>query len=382
MVASIAGNSAGRILVVGGGAAGLAAAWRLAGVGAPVTVLDAGRPGAAALWASGGMLAAGFESCFELDDSHPLAGGFSALLADGLARWPGWVADIEAASGQGLGFEPCGALTPALSPEEAAALEGAEQRAAQYGVPVRRLAAEALSRAEPALAPGFGGLEFPGDAQLDNRALGPALAAAIVARGGEVRAGVRVAALDRQAGRVTGVVLADGTRLSADLVVLATGAQALAGRPSAAAITPVKGQMIAFDLARAAAPRRVIRGMSIYLAAKPGGRLLAGASVEPGQSGLSTDPEIGARLVAAARAALPGLAALDPVEHWAGLRPRSTDAMPVVGEAEPGLALMLGGYRNGVLAAPALAEVLIQSLTGKRGALAQMFGPDREGVKR
>jgi len=161
------------------------------------------------------------------------------------------------------------------------------------------------------------------------------------------------------------VQLSDGRRLAADAVVLATGAaKRINGAPAAAVMTPVHGQMIAFgaDAARAAGLQGVLRGFSIYACVKPGGRLIAGATSEPGRDDSGTDPQARAQLLHAARAALPALRGVEPVEHWSGLRPASADGYPLVEEAEPGLFLALGGYRNGVLAAPAVAVRIADAL--------------------
>ena len=70
------------------------------------------------------------------------------------------------------------------------------------------------------------------------------------------------------------------------------------------------------------------------------------------------------------------------VESWAGLRPCSSDAMPIVGEARPGLYLVLGAYRNGVLTAPGMAELVVQALgASPRSACADFFSARRSGLK-
>jgi len=355
-------KQAGRILIIGGGAAGLACGWRLALGGADVTIVEAGRCGGGALWASGGMLAAGFESAFELEIRNPLAPVFAHFLHDCLGLWAEWAPVLQAHSDLDLGYEQFGSLTPAFTDEEEAQLDDGLEQARQLDVPAMRVDADMLGQMEPALASGCGAVVFTQDGQLDNRALGPVLVQAFLKAGGSVREEVRVLSLDRTAGRVSGVELDTGEHLTADLVVMANGADPLSGAPRPAKIQPVKGQMVGFELSRHLAPKRVVRGLSIYLAAKPGGRLIAGASVEPGDDTTSVSPSTLEALTRAARSAAPVLQAREVQDSWAGLRPKSEDAMPVVGEAEPGLFLALGGYRNGVLAAPGLARLLEENL--------------------
>lgn len=355
-------KQAGRILIIGGGAAGLACGWRLALRGGEVTIVEAGRCGGGALWASGGMLAAGFESAFELEARHPLAPAFSRFLHECLSLWEGWAPQLQTYSDLDLGYEQFGSITPAFSKEEEAQLDEGLEQARSLDVPAMRVDADMLGQMEPALATGQGAIVFSQDGQLDNRALGPILVQAFRKAGGCVREGVRVQALDRVAGEVRGVELDTGERLEADLVIMANGADPLSGAPRPARIDPVKGQMVGFELPRDLAPKRVVRGLSIYLAAKPGRRLIAGASVEPHDRSTHVTPQTLEALTRAARSTAPVLETRDVQESWAGLRPRSEDSMPVVGEVEPGLYLALGGYRNGVLAAPGLARLLEENL--------------------
>jgi Glycine/D-amino acid oxidases (deaminating) len=193
--------------------------------------------------------------------------------------------------------------------------------------------------------------------------------------------GRRVTGLERTGGRVSGVTLDLGDPIHADVVILAAGAAAIPGAPACLKSVPVKGQMVAFAAARPLAPSRIVRSFSIYLAAKPGMRLVAGATSEPGLDDEATDDEAAARLTSAARAVLPGLAAVPVMDRWAGLRPRSADGMPVIGEVEPGLLAAAGGYRNGVLLAPAMAEALAARLgAGEDWPSAAPFAPDRPSL--
>lgn len=375
---SLSQNTAGRIAIVGAGAAGLACAWRLAGAGLDVTLIDAASAGGGALQASGGMLAAGYECAVELDADHPLAGAFVRLAEAAGELWPSWAERLQTESARALGYERRGAITPIFSAEESERAAAAMERARRLGVQVERIDQAALREAEPSLAPGLGALVFPGDGQVDNRALGLALADAARARGVTILDGRTVTGLQRTGGHVSGVVLDHGNPVEADAVILATGAAPFAEAPAAMTMAPVKGQMIAFAAARPLAPQRIVRGFSIYLAAKPGLRLVAGATSEPGLADDQTEDDVIERLAASARAAIPGLQAVPVMDRWAGVRPRSSDSMPVVGELEPGLFAAGGGYRNGVLLAPAIAEALAARLgVGEDWPSAAPFAPDR-----
>ena len=367
---------------MGGGAIGLASAWALSRAGARVTLVEAGALGQGAVWASGGMLAAGFEACFELAPDHELADAYAAFLLQSQSLWRDWAPEVQGFSGQDPGYESYGSVTPVFVQAERARLEQAYALARRFGVRAELVTGAGLSALEPALAPAREALVFPEDGQLDNRALGAIFSAALRAKGVKLIEQARVQSLIRTAGRVSGVRLQSGAELQADCVVLATGAEQFADLEAPVRMMPVKGQMIRFDWPRAKAPRRVVRGLSIYLAAKSGGRLIAGASSEPGQADLETDPDVIERLAAAARLAMPGLEERPVMERWAGLRPCSRDGMPIVGESEPGLVLALGAYRNGVLTAPGMAELVMQALgAAPRTAALNHFSPARASLR-
>jgi len=368
-----------RIAIAGAGAAGLACAWALAREGAQVTLVDAAEAGGGALWASGGMLAGGFESCAELDPDHPLAADFAAIAARAGAVWSRWGPRLEAESGIGLSYERAGALTPAFSADEAGRVETVLARAEALSVPVRRLTGEEVAGLEPSLAPARAGVLFEADGQIDNRALGRAFRAALLKRGCAFITGVAVRSIETSGGRACGVALADGRRISADIVIIAAGAANLEGAPR---MRPVKGQMLAFAAARPPAPQRIIRSFSIYLAAKPGGRLVAGATSEPDARDLRTDDESIEGLAARACSVIPGLRGARVTERWAGLRPASADAMPVIGETAPGVFTAAGAYRNGVLLAPVMAEGLAALIIrGRSLPEAAPFHPGRAGLE-
>ena len=68
---------------------------------------------------------------------------------------------------------------------------------------------------------------------------------------------------------------------------------------------------------------------------------------------------------------LPALAGLEPVQHWAGLRPGSPDNIPVI-DRHPdfdNVFVNTGHYRYGVTMAPASAELLVDLMEGNTPAL-------------
>ena len=90
------------------------------------------------------------------------------------------------------------------------------------------------------------------------------------------------------------------------------------------------------------------------------GRLLLGATVEPGDQGSAKPLELMKRLEGRGPEWLSNASA---IQQWSGLRARPLERpAPLLEELEPGLLLATGHYRNGILLAPATAEWVEQKL--------------------
>ena len=355
-----------RVHVVGGGVIGLACAWELSRDGHEVTVLAPapGRDGAG--WVAAGMLAPANEAQF---GEAPL----TRLRLEGVQRWPKFAADLEAASGHAIGYDRSGTVTVALDASDRASLDDLLAYQHSLGLAAHRRSASECRRLVPALSPAVrGGIEVPGDHQVDNRALLAALLQAC-----------RFAGVSFEAGTVSevapgpAVVLADGRRLEADHVLLAagTGLASIGGLEESGlpAVRPVKGHILRLGpLGTGHAPflprtvRGLVRGHSVYLVPRRDGSLVVGATVE--ERGADTTVQAGAvhELLCDARTIVPGLDELALLEAVAGLRPATVDNTPCLGwTALDGVAVATGHFRNGILLAP-LTAAAMADLLGRR----------------
>ncbi|MDG4862077.1 glycine oxidase ThiO, partial [Streptomyces sp. T-3] len=318
--------------------------------------------------------------------------GEQTLLALNIAsaeRYPAFAAELEEASGQEIGYRACGTLAVALDADDRAHLRELHALQRQSGLESEWLSGRECRRLEPMLAPGVrGGLRVDGDHQVDPRRLAKALVIACE------RAGVT---FHRQwADRLTvvrdracGAVLADGTELSADQVVLAGGSLSgkLAGVPADVVppVRPVKGQVLRLTVPPSYAPflsrtvRAVVRGSDVYLVPRENGELVIGATSE--ELGWDTTVTAGGvyELLRDAHELIPGLTELPLTETRAGLRPASPDNAPLLGPtALPGLQLATGHYRNGVLLTPVTGDAMAHSLTtGELPDAVRPFTPKR-----
>jgi glycine oxidase len=157
--------------------------------------------------------------------------------------------------------------------------------------------------------------------------------------------------------------------LLSDRVVVAAGAWSaglLADFMPVLPVSPVRGQMIQF----AASPdllRHIVLANGHYLIPRRDGLILAGSTLE--YSGFDKDTTREARdtLVDFPTQLLPGLGDCAVVNHWAGLRPGKSDGIPVIGGHPEikGLYLNTGHFRNGVVMAPASAQLLLDIMMGR-----------------
>jgi glycine oxidase len=349
------------VVIVGAGIAGLGIGWRLLQAGCTVTILERAQPVMGASWAAAGMLAITAELEDATDPERALAARASAL-------WPAFAAELEEASGRAVYLSSSGAL---LLAADGAELEAMRPRA-QGGLKI--VGAEDARSLVPLLGSAVGGLWSPGEAHVDNRALGEALAIAFLKAGGTLYPNEAAVRFEMRDGKVSGVQ-SPYRRYHADAVLIAAGAWT--GLLDDIPIEPVKGEMIALappDPTRLPAP--VVWGEGVYCVPRHG-RLLVGATVE--EAGFDTSPTDAARehLWSRASRLMPEVADWDLADHWAGLRPKSPDGLPLLGPAhDAGLFVASGQYRNGILFAPAIAQEMTDLILGK-GQVIAAFDPRR-----
>ncbi|MEV8523486.1 glycine oxidase ThiO [Streptomyces sp. NPDC052000] len=369
------------VLVVGGGIIGLATAWRAAQRGLTVVLADP-EPGGGAAQVAAGMLAA-------VTELHYGEQTLLALNVESARRYPAFAAELSEVTGLDTGYRACGTLAVALDSDDRAHLRDLHALQVRSGLESEWLSGRDCRRLEPMLAPGVrGGLRVDGDHQIDPRRLAKALVAACT------RAGVRFVhgwaeRLRVVRERADGVVLADGTHLAADQVVLAAGSLSgrLKGVPEELLppVRPVKGQVLRLTVPPAYAPflsrtvRAVVRGGDVYLVPRENGELVVGATSE--ELGWDTTVTAGGvyELLRDAHELVPGITELPLTETRAGLRPASPDNAPLLGPtALPGLHLATGHYRNGVLLTAVTGDVMAHVLTsGELPDEARPFTPRR-----
>jgi glycine oxidase len=355
-------NAKLKVVVIGAGVIGLGIAWRLAQQGAALTVFDKGLAGAGASYAAAGMLAA----CAE---AEPGEENLVALGRLSQSLWPAFADELEAASGISVDMRRDGIMVVALTADDQAKIQHHLEFQKTLGLPLQWLSAAEVRRREPHFGSRLAGALFsPEDHQVDNRKLAKALRAAAEKAGAQLRENAPVTRIQVTAGRATGVVLADGTKIDADTVVLAAGAwsRSIEGVPPdmLPPVRPLKGQMITLRMDPAAPlVRHTIWAPNVYMVPRNDGRLLLGATVE--EKGFDASLTAGGvlSLLEATWRAIPAIEDLPIDEMWVGHRPGSRDDAPILGPSPiAGLVYATGHHRNGILLAPVTADAIARTV--------------------
>lgn len=346
------------VLVIGGGAVGLALAWELARHGQQVTLLDRQPVGREASWAGAGILPAARRQPWQ----HP----YEQLRGLACELHPQWAESLREWTGLDTGYRRCGGVHLAATPGEAATLAGWARLMEEEGVAIERWTAHELAQREPgvvgpATRANLAGYFLPDEAQVRNPWYLRALTAACRKAGVRLLEQVTVQNWIVQGDILAGVETSAGI-LHAGRYCVTAGAwtgQLLARLGIATGILPIRGQMVLF---RAATPpiRHILNEGSRYLVPREDGHVLAGSTEEEAGFNKSTTPEAIAELTAFARQRVPALQEAVVEQTWAGLRPGSLDGMPYLG-ALPGLKngfVAAGHFRSGLFLSPATARVM------------------------
>ncbi|GAA3213802.1 NAD(P)/FAD-dependent oxidoreductase [Actinocorallia longicatena] len=358
------------LIVVGGGIVGCGIVERLRGELSRVCLVEQGpRLGSGASSAAiGGINPHLGDDCM---------GPLGLMAQHSRELFPAWIDRIASVSERAIPLLPTGLLQVAADEKEL-------DRLANEVMPVlagRGLGAELLdarqARAkEPLLGPGVaGGLFQPADLAVEPPLIMDALSRILTGPGGpELLLDTTVTAVETGAADVT-VVLADGRTLTADRVVIAAGhlSRHLLGLPEDV-LFPIKGQALEF----APRPGRALSVQCdslvvddagehvVFAVPRPDGRIAAGVTFEVGVD--DTVPTEEARRTNLHHLSLifGDLASAPVTRVWAGIRPGTRDAVPVLGhvDADRRILAATGHYGMGITLAPVTIDLAAKLLLG------------------
>ena len=348
------------VIIIGGGIIGLSLAIALRKRGATVLVVERGEPGREASHAAGGML---------VDCPLETPAALQPLATASAKMYPEFAYELELESGMKVDLRNRGTI---MFPSPEHALLDADFLASHSLL-------APLHQIEPALADSLQGAVYLNERSVDPRALTAAAWKTAKHRTVDFSSGDAVTAVAITDGHATGVITTK-TAFHAAKVVNCAGAwagqitakQTAAGQespqisPHPIPTRPVKGQMLCLIMPKLDLIRHVIRSPQVYLIPRSDGRLLVGATVEEAGFDKRTDTATIQRLHKSAIDLVPKLVDAKILEDWAGLRPGTPDALPILGPtAIPGYYAATGHFRDGILLAPITAEVMTAVIEGR-----------------
>ncbi|MEP6637339.1 MAG: glycine oxidase ThiO [Acidobacteriota bacterium] len=365
------------VVVIGGGVIGMAVARALAGRRAGrVVLIERASLGREASYGAAGMLAPQAEA-----DS---ADEFFSLCCRSRDLYPAFADDLQAESGIDIELDTTGTMYVAFSEHDQIEIDHRYDWQSKAGLRVEKIDAEDARLLEPCISAEVrSALRFPDDIQVENRRLLSALAVSIENFGVHLMTGTTVESLRIEHEKIVGVETSQGFVAAAN-VVIAGGAWTTFIANSSTTIgslrvEPVRGQMLCFE----ALPRlteHVIYSPRGYIVPRRDGRLLAGSTTEhAGFDKRMTGAGVHSILSHALEIS-PAISGLSLIDSWAGLRPRASDGLPVMGAAgeTAGLFFATGHYRNGILLAPLTGELLAGLIMDNVvSPLWRAFSPDR-----
>ncbi|MDO8273799.1 MAG: glycine oxidase ThiO [Gammaproteobacteria bacterium] len=355
-------------LIIGGGVIGLLVARELAAAGAKVTVVEQGGCCQESSWAGGGIVSPLYPWRY--------SPAVTALASQAQLAYPRLAAQLLDETGIDPELERTGLLMLDAKDEDEAL-----QWAVTNGKALHPVDPAFIYEREAGLAQGFlKGLWMPDIANIRNPRLGQALQSSLQRNPlVHICEQTRVLSLHTGTGFGHGArsvshveVLCEGVveRLAAEHVIITAGAWTgglLEALDVILPVVPVKGQMLLFR-----PPQRLINTMVLtdgrYLIPRRDNNLLMGSTLEHTAFDKSTTEEALRSLRRSAEALLPALAECRVERQWAGLRPGAPDGVPFIGRV-PGFEnvyVNAGQYRNGLVLAPASAQLLVDIVLGRR----------------
>jgi D-amino-acid dehydrogenase len=410
-----------RVVVVGGGIAGLCCAYSLRRRDVDVTVVEADEVGSrrASSYGNGGWICPaqagplpepgltvyGMRALLNADSALYFRPGYVPKLLPWLARFwtycnqrdfdagtaalaglgkrvfdlvDGFVADGVSFELYKLGFV-CATADEATARRALRSLQG--MRAHGYELPDDIIVGDELHRLEPALsAKVTAGFHIEEQWHVRAHTLVTGLGEVLRRCGVDVRERSAVTGFDTADGRVRALRTAGGD-VEGDAFVLAAGSwTGLLARKLGVRFPLEPGKGYTFMVRPKQMPRRGILFADIHAGATPlGERVRIGGTMEFSGFGLDIDRR---RIETVHRLAQGYLELADPSyeDAWAGLRPLTPDGLPVIDLAGPyhNVAIATGysmlGMTVGAPAGEAVADLL---LTGERPALLEPFRLDR-----
>ena len=348
-----------KVIVIGAGIIGLSISYYLKKSNFNVVVLEKGKAGNEASFASAGMLAA--QSEFDYYEK------FMDFCIKSRDMYPDFCRDIEQDSKIGVEYKKSGMIRPALNEEHEKHFKDNYEWQKKQGFEIEFLDGSELRKLEPKLSKNIiSGLYTKDDGQVNNRKLMDALIIANKKNNVKVIENIEVKDYLIKNNKINGVVTNNGN-IEADFVVNAAGSWSSLISPNLIPnfkVKPIRGQIVSLHSNKKILGKVIfasVLGKGGYIVPRNDGTVILGSTVEDvGFEKRVTEEGIGS-ILKNCFDIIPGFKNLKIKEKYSGFRPLASDNLPIIGKTNvEGLILATAHYRNGVLLAPITAKAITE----------------------
>jgi len=362
-------NLNGTVAVIGCGAVGCFTAYRLAGMGASVRLIDQVGPGAGATGNSAGNV----QPASGDDDAYKIA-----LGAESLALWRKHLPRIQDAGGIDYRDQDVHYLYAATTGEEEGVVRRILADVTAAGLRAEWVDGNVARQLEPRLSDSItGGMLHHDCIQMDPKLLMAALSKTAEAEGVTIQGQKQAVGLSLAGDRIQGVELQDGSTLECSSVVLATGAWTLKAMSDwlgyELAVEPYGLQKLHLGLGTAAPLNTAIRWNGVNIVCRKDGLVHAGSRFDP--DGFDSRPSSDSELWL-----LDQVASIIP-----GFKPSGIENIAAFAASTPGRMPLIGGLPgiNGIyLAVPSTDGFLMSAVLAEMTADLMMNGREHQLMAR
>ncbi len=361
-----------KTVIVGGGILGTALAYRLSTEGVEVELFEAGQIGAGTSMVGTGWFNSGGKEPYE----------YHLLNVSGMAEH----ATVAREFGYSPWYHADGNLEWA-TPEKADKLAAHVERLRSWGYPAELLSPKRIKEIEPYLSiPGEVDkiAYYPWEGMSDLPQLIGELAHRAAANGAAIHTNTPVESVTTEGDRVTGVVLLNGTTISADVVAICTGRWSDEVVKSAGVQLPM-APSLGFNIYTGPSPivlKAFVHTPDVNLRPEGAGRVLA-RSPEFDNSvaidaALDPIPDVGKEILARAVKYLPGLDGAAIEGARVAYRSIPGDSHPVIGQVPGREGLYLMVTHSGGTLGPLLGRLAASEIAhGELDSRLSLFRPER-----